>query len=363
MKILFKGIVGSQSYGLATETSDTDIKFVYQQSNEDILSNKYIPQKDITKDEVGYEVRRFLELLSTGNPNVLELLYLPEHCILESSPEFEMIKENRDIFLSKKCYSTYSGYALGQLKKASGLNKKFNWEKERTIRKTPIDFATITDRQSGATLPLTEWLDKEEYTQEMIGLSKVDKMRDTYKLYTDDIKWVSDNHRFSEILEDRNYKGFENEISNEPLVSEIEAYRKNDWKGIVYWNREHYSTHCKEYRDYEKWLKNRNPHRTVTNKKHGQDLDGKNIMHTTRLILTAQEIPTEKRINVDRTKNREYLLSIKHGDVDLKSIVKEWEEKVEDLRQIYDESDLPEEVNLEQVRELELKIRNYGAKG
>lgn len=357
MKILFKGIVGSQSYGLATETSDTDIKFVYLQSNKDILSNKYQPQKNVTKDEVGYELRRFLELLSTGNPNVLELLYLPEHCILQTSPEFEEIKKNRHLFLTKKCYNTYSGYAIGQLKKASGLNKKFNWEKERTVRKNPIDFATIVDRQNGQVLPLTEWLKQEGYTQDMIGLAKINKMRDTYKLFTDDIKWATTNHRFSDIIEDRNYKGFENGKCNEPLVSEIEQYRKNDWKGIVYWNREHYSTHCRDYREYEQWIKNRNPHRTATNKQHGQDFDSKNIMHTVRLILTAQEIPTENKINVDRTKDRDFLLSIKRGDVDLKKVIEDCEVKVNEMKSLYDNSNLPEEVDLEELRKLEYNIR------
>lgn len=164
MKILFKGIVGSTAYGLNTETSDVDIKFVYLQSNKDILNNKYKPQTDVNKDEVGYELRRFLELLSTGNPNVLELLFLPERCVLQTSPEFEEIKKNRHLFLTKKCYNTYSGYAVGQLKKAGGLNKKFNWEKERTVRKTPIDFATIVDKHSGQVVSLTEWLKQEEYT-------------------------------------------------------------------------------------------------------------------------------------------------------------------------------------------------------
>lgn len=357
-KIIFRGIVGSQSYGLATETSDTDYKTIYIQTEEDILSNNYIPQININKDYVAYELRRFLELVSTGNPNVLELLFLPEHCIIETSPEYEYLRNNRNNFLTKVCYYTYSGYAKTQLGKASGINKKFNWEENRMQRKDILDFSKIIDRQDGQLYSLKDWLVKHEYTQEHIGLASIEGFRDSYRVYTDDIKWVKTNHRFSDnIYEDRNYKGFGDENSNEPRTSVIEKYRINEWKGIVYWNREAYSTHCKQYREYEHWLKNRNENRVATNKKHGQKFDSKNILHLVRLIMTAQEIPTENTINVDRTKDREYLLGIKKGEVDLKQIIEEWGQKAKDLEQLYKDSDLPKEVSLEFTKQLELKIR------
>ena len=358
-RLLFKGIVGSQSYGLATETSDTDYKSIYIQSNEDILSNNYIPQIDFNADDVGYEIRRFLELVSTANPNVLELLYLPKRCILETSPEYEYLRANRDLFLTKQAYYTYSGYAKTQLGKARGINKKFRWEENKTVRKDVLDFCKIIDRQNGKTYQLKDWLKENEYTQDQCGLAQIDGFRDCYRLYTDDIKWVQSNHRFGDIdFENRNYKGIADEKSNEPRKSEIEKYRINDWKGLIYWNREYYSTHCKEYLEYEKWLKNRNEHRVATNKKQGQQFDSKNLLHLVRLIMTAQEIPTEKRINVDRTKNRNYLLSIKKGELDLNLIVEEWGKKAEELEQLYLNSDLPEKVNLETTKQLELKIRN-----
>jgi predicted nucleotidyltransferase len=357
-KLLFRGIVGSQSYGLATETSDTDYKSIYLQSEEDILSNNYVGQIDIDKDDVAYELRRFLELVSTGNPNVLELLFLPEHCIINTSPEYEYLRENREVFLTKQCYYTYSGYAKTQLQKASGINKKFNWEENRIERKNIQDFSKIIDRQNGKTFLFKDWLKDNEYAPEQIGLTSIDGFRDCYRLYTDDIKWVSDNHRFAGIdLETRGYKGFGDENSNEPRKSEIEQYRINDWKGIVYFNREAYSTHCKEYREYENWLKNRNENRVATNKQHGQKFDSKNILHLVRLIMTAQEIPTENKINVDRTKNREYLLNIKKGNVDLKSIIEEWGQKAKDLEQLYLNSNLPEKVDINFTKQLELKIR------
>lgn len=359
--IIFSGIVGSQAYNLYTEKSDTDIKGVYMQSNEDILSNRYVPQVNLDSDQTYYELRRFLELVSTGNPNVLELLYLPERCILGMSPHWEKILEHREEFLSKKCYDTFSGYARTQLRKATGLNKKFNWEKSKTKRKDITDFMKIVDRSDGRTYPIKQWLLDEDMDESYIGLASMDGFRDCYRLYTDDIKWGLErnpNHRFTneDLRKTREYRGIGLD-SNQPRLSVIEKYRVDDWKGIVYWNREAYSTHCKEYSEYQKWLKDRNEERVATNKKHGQDMDSKNILHLVRLIMTAQEIPIEGRINVDRTKDREYLLSIRRGEKDLKQIVEEWGQKAEELRELYVNSTLKDEVDMEFVRNLELELR------
>ena len=358
--LLFLGLVGSQAYGLATNTSDFDYKGVYIQSEEDILSNSYIPQIEINKDFVVYELRRFLELLSTANPNVLELLYLPDSCIRYDTTLYRMIRARRKVFLTKKACDTYIGYAKTQLGKAKSINKKFNWEKDKLIRKTPIDFAKIVDRESGIPLSLVEWLKMNEYSQEQIGLSSISGFRDCYKIYVDEIKWVNDNHRFD--FEDRNYKGFEGSNSNEPRVSEIERYMIDQWKGIVYWNREAYSTHSKEYREYQEWVKKRNLNRYLTNKSHKQDYDSKNIMHLVRLLLTAEEIPTQGRINVDRSSNRGYLLDIKNGSVDLPEVVSEVESRTDSIKNLFESSSLPEKVNLEYLRGLEFRIRKSHGK-
>jgi len=359
-RLIFKGIVGSQSYGLATETSDTDYKSIYMQSDEDLLSNRYTPQIEINKDDVCYELRRFLELVSVGNPNVLELLYLPEECVLFSSPEFEYIKSLRQEFLSKDCYNTFSGYARTQLRKAQGLNKKFNWEDNRIERKTIADFCKIVDRKDGKSYPLTEWLKYKEWDQSQLGLVKLDGFRDTYKVYHDALQYLkdTDNQRF-ETVKTRKYKGVQGENSNEPCLSEIALYMMDSWEGVLYWNREFYSTHCSDYLEYQKWLLNRNENRVITNKTHGQMYDGKNIMHTVRLILTGEEIATQGRINVNREKERDFLLSIKQGKIDLKQVIEDWTIKADELKNLYDQSDLKETVDIEFIKDLELKIRKH----
>lgn len=358
-KLIFKGLVGSHAYGLSTEKSDVDIKGIYIQSNEDILSNRYTPQINIHADECYYEIRRFLELVSTANPNVIELLFLPEHCLFNISKEYKYLRSIRTKFLSKKCCDTYVNYAKGQIQKSRGLNKKFNYEKDKTERKDIQDFTKVVDRMDGQSYKLKDWMIKNEYKQEHIGLAALEGFRDQYRLYTDDIAWSKTNHRFDNIgVEDRNYKGFGDEKSNEPRTSVIEKYRINDWKALCYFNREEYSKNCKNYALYKDWLNKRNENRVATNKAHGQDYDGKHILHTIRLLMTAAEIPTQNTINVDRTSEREYLLSIKNGEVDLKKEIDKWEIKADELRKLYEDSNLKNEVNSEEIKDLELKIRN-----
>ena len=80
---LFLVIRGSHAYGTNIETSDTDFAGVFIQPMDDIMGFKYKQQiNDDNNDIVIYEIRRFLELLASNNPTVLELLNTPEDCII-----------------------------------------------------------------------------------------------------------------------------------------------------------------------------------------------------------------------------------------------------------------------------------------
>ena len=119
--IIFEYIAGSISYGLNTPSSDIDIRGIYIQPMDDILSLGYIEQiSDETNDTTFYEVRRFLELLSTNNPNILEMVGNIEP--IYKHPVFDIILEQKDNFISKICRNSFGGYAIQQIKKARGLN-------------------------------------------------------------------------------------------------------------------------------------------------------------------------------------------------------------------------------------------------
>jgi predicted nucleotidyltransferase len=103
---------GSNAYGTNIPTSDIDFAGVFIQSHDDILGNKYLEQiNDSTNDTVIYELRRFLELCGTNNPNILELLNTPSDCIIYKNDIFDSVLEHRDDFLTKICSGSFGGYA------------------------------------------------------------------------------------------------------------------------------------------------------------------------------------------------------------------------------------------------------------
>jgi len=341
-KTIFHALVGSQAYGTSTPTSDYDYKGIYVQNPKDILGFKYIEQYQPTKDISFFEIRRYIELLMSANPTVLELLYSPDDCIIETSPAFELLRNNRDKFLTKKCKDSFSGYAIAQIKKAKGLSKMMNWEMEKIERKTPIDFCYVYE--NGKTFLIKEWLNKYNLKQESIGLSKLNHFDNSYAIYYD-------NSPDSNLK----YKGIIGEISNEVRLSSIP--KKEQAIGIMHWNKDGYSIHCNMYNKYQTWLKERNEARYVDVICHNQKIDGKNLLHCRRLLDMSIEIATEKTINV-RRKNASDLLKIRRGEIDLQTIIDNAEEDIKKMDNIFAETNLPDMVDPEFCHDLLLEIRN-----
>lgn len=350
-KLIFKTIVGSQAYGTSLPTSDIDYKGIYIQSQDDILSFKYNEQIEIGKDECYYEVRRFLQLAQSANPTTLEMLFVDNQFIVETSPAFELIREHKAKFLTKKCCMSFGGYAVAQIKKARGLDKKMNWEKARVERKTPFDFCYVYE--DGKTLPIEKWMQREKKKNEWCGLVALDHFKDCYALYYDfNSHYGQEANRNYEPL---GYKGIVLDDSNTVRVSSVPKGMKPE--AIIFYNKDGYSMHCKDYKEYTTWLENRNTQRYVDLQGHNQQIDGKNLLHCRRLLDMAIEIASEKTIKVLRP-NAEYLLKIRRGEVPLDEIIDKAEQDIKGLDEVYNNSDLPTTVDMEFVNKLLLEVRH-----
>jgi predicted nucleotidyltransferase len=85
-------------------------------------------------DCVYYEIRKLFHLLLKGNPNVLSLLWLDDRYILKTTPAWDMVKENKDIFVSKKVYHSFTGYAYGQFKRMThNVKQGYMGEKRKAL--------------------------------------------------------------------------------------------------------------------------------------------------------------------------------------------------------------------------------------
>jgi predicted nucleotidyltransferase len=67
-------------------------------------------------DEELQELRKYVKLAADCNPNIIEFMYV-DHLIDICAPEWERVRENRHLFLSKKARWTFAGYAIQQLKR------------------------------------------------------------------------------------------------------------------------------------------------------------------------------------------------------------------------------------------------------
>ena len=118
-KLLFRTVAGSHLYGTATEGSDVDERGVFLAPERYWLGflDRVEQVEDKKKDKVYYEWRKFLKLTLDCNPNMVELLFVPEEMWLDHSDEWFFVQKTRCAFLSKKAKYTFSGYAHSQLKR------------------------------------------------------------------------------------------------------------------------------------------------------------------------------------------------------------------------------------------------------
>jgi hypothetical protein len=247
----------------------------------------------------------------------------------------------RDAFVTKKVRNSFGGYAVSQIIKAKGQDKKQNWEKSRMERKTPLDFCYVLDTYSS--VPLLEYAEKRGISLENVGLSKNSNARDTYAMFYDP-------------KGEFNFSGICGENSNEVRLSSIPKEATHLYVANLTFNKDSYSSHCKDYNSYQEWLKKRNDARWIETQSHGQKIDGKNMMHCQRLLNMACEILEHGTITIRRPE-AEYLLQIRRGEVDLQKLISDAEATILRLDELYKTSSLPEEVDPEFVSELLLAFR------
>lgn len=81
------------------------------------------------------------------------------------------------------------------------------------------------------------------------------------------------------------------------------------------------------------------------------------MLHCTRLLQCANDILTLKTINV-RVKNPKYLLSIRHGKVSLEELLESAKSQIKELKQKFEDSDLPDSVDQDLVRSIRKESLN-----
>jgi uncharacterized protein len=337
--ILLDCISGSMAYHLNVQGSDIDKKGIFIMPQKQLYG--FDQQQQIaneTNDEVYFEIGRFLELLTKNNPNILELLSTPKEHVLFRHPLMELIRP--EDFLSKLCQDTFAGYAQTQIRKARGLNKKINTPMGAE-HKSVLDFCFVM--HNNGSIPLKEWLAKYHYAQEQCGLVRLDHFRDVYLLYHQ--KQLNEG-RFAGIASGPNA----NDVQLSIVPKGLEHI------AIMNFNKDGYSTYCREYREYQEWESKRNDLRYQNTLSHGKNYDAKNMMHTFRLLNMAEEIAVHQLVIVKR-EDRDFLLKIRNGEFEFDELMKMVEEKMEKVKIAYEKSALPDRPDNNKAESILVDIR------
>ena len=389
-RLLYEYIRGSQLYNLSTPDSDLDTSGVYICTREELLGslpgtdtarsgNAYKAQiSDSRHDNTWFEIGELLRLLMKSNPTVLESLFVPESKIIGPvHPLMRMVIDNREQFLTKQCFNPFFGYTKSQIEKARGLNKKIvNPVLERL---TPYDFI-YTFKNQGST-KFRNWLDNRGLFQEYCGLVNIPNMHDIYGVYYD---FGAHCENRSDWTTDSLFLNFAKEYFSDPDIDAVEerlialkpiGYRgviKNDAKAdeirlssiddkntkpicFISYNQSGYSTHCRQYSEYQTWVKERNPKRYESNL--DKNYDSKNMMHCFRMIHMACEIAEGQGMILERTWDRDFLMAIRNHEFEYEELIEKLEQDQERMNTLMVTSTIRETVDVDFVNDLMIEIR------
>lgn len=312
--IFYETIVGSHAYNTCNLKSDIDIKGFYWVDPSEYLSlNPPVYQEDgqisdDNNDTTYYSLHKAFSLLKNANPNAIELLWMPEDCIqISNDAIMPILFENRKLFITKQAYYSHTKYAVDQIKKATGKNKKvhnpqpveipkkedFCWiiPFDRDILKCPhrmpcrpISLKEIrcNDHRKTTNWDLAELRPNgtHDFTSGMdlsdFHISSVEHSHNVYRLYyyAEKAKGV--------------FRG------DDMLVCEsIPKDEEHKCVGLLIYNQDEYNKSVKEWHSYWDWVKHRNSDRWKSQENKDMDYDCKNMQHCVRLIYSGMNILTD----------------------------------------------------------------------
>ena len=390
-RLLYEYIRGSQLYNLNTLDSDVDTSGVYICTKEELLGslpgtdsarfgNTYMAQvSDSRHDNIWFEIGELLRLLMKSNPTVLESLFVPKNKIIgEVHPLMQMIIDNREQFLTKQCFNTFFGYAKSQIEKARSSNKKN--VNPVTERLTPYDFI-YTFKGQGST-KFRDWLANRGLHQEFCGLVNVPNMHDIYGVYYDYpahakasgdtyyrelefVRMACENYNIGNVydlmafLRDKEPIGYRGVIKVDAKADEIRISSIDDKNAkpicFISYNQSGYSSYCRQYADYQTWVMERNPKRYESNL--NKNYDSKNMMHCFRMIHMACEIAEGQGMILERTWDRDFLMSVRSHEYEYDELIERLETDQEHMNQLMATSTIREKVDVDFVNNLIVEIR------
>jgi len=284
---------GSRAYGLNTPTSDLDVKGICVEPREYHLGFMYVfeqhESKNDKEDKVIYSLKKFARLAADSNPNIIEILHGSDEDILKIDYFGKKLLDYRYAFLSKKARFTFAGYAHAQLKRI------------KTHRAWLLSPPKNPPSRSDFDLPDTSSMSK------------------------------SDLGAFEKVLNESPTIGMAKDVMT------------------LYVRERQYQSAYAHWKQYQNWLKTRNPIRAELEAKFGYDT--KHAMHLLRLMRMCKEILETGKVIVKRP-DREELLNVRNGRRSYESIIREAERLEGECEELYDTSTLQKHPNRQKLNDI-----------
>ena len=257
--ICYLTLGGSHAYGTNIEGSDVDLRGIATNSKEEILLGRDFEQVVNTDtDTTVYSFKKIVNLLANVNPNTIETLYTREDQILYMNEAGKLLRDNRDMFLSKKCVYSFGGYANQQLRRLVNKSARLVSQAER-------------EEHIMNSIRCASYFFKEKYFE---------FEEDAIKLFLDDA-----------LSEDMQKEIF--------MDITLKHYPLRDWKAM-------WAEMSNIVKDYDK-IGHRNSNAI------GRGKLAKHMMHLVRLYLMCFDILEGKELTTYREKEHDFLMTIRSG--------------------------------------------------
>lgn len=286
---------GSYGYGTNIETSDLDLRgFLIEDERYLLGLNTFEQFEEKETDTVIFGAQKFIKLCAQGNPNVLELLGVEEDEVVICSGVGRIVRDNADLFLSKRVEQTFGNYANAQLKR--------------------LQNALIRNEES-------------QVLQEQHILETLQKQM----------------RRFKEKYADLGDTGLGLRMEDGVIVMDarLQGYPLRDFVGI-------YGEMQGTMRTYGK----------LGTREHSKDLPRlyKHAMHLVRMLVTGRDILEGKGIITKRRADHELLMAIRNGAIAFVDIFEQVAVLQEEFERAARETNLPERVDMNKIEELLISL-------
>lgn len=311
--LMFLTLGGSYAFDTYIDNSDIDIRGVAFNTNENILYLKDNQKGEVIytekeKDIVVYYFNKYAKLLYSSNPNIIELLGTSEDKILYKDPIFDMILDNKEVFLSRQVFYTFGKYAEDQLRRAE--NSLMSEDLSQSKKEERI--LSSVRRQLEDTMSMcSEKLNIGEEIKLYIDLSTKTELQ-------------------SEIFIDANF----------------EKYPLRDFSSAI-------NTMLMAVNRFGK-VSQRNK------KKSDKELE-KHFMHLIRTIKMATEILSGKGILTSRKEagDLDFLMSIRNGEISFEDLFLIANKLIEELNYTFNNSCIQDKINEKDFKEIIMTMNRY----